>query len=35
MHFAAKAKHALKSLKDALYAFYVSLVFAAYIRKIL
>jgi hypothetical protein len=35
MHFAAKAKHALKTLKDALYAFHVSLVFAAYIHKIL
>ena len=35
MHFAAKAKHALKTLKDALYAFHISLVFAAYIHKVL
>jgi hypothetical protein len=35
VHFAAKAKHALKTLKDALYAFHMSLVFAAYIHKIL
>jgi hypothetical protein len=35
MHFAAKVKHALKTLKDALYAFHISLVFAAYIHKIL
>jgi len=35
MQFAAKAKHAMKTLKNALYAFHVSLVFTAYIHKIL